>query len=120
MHAAATTIDRRDGRSDDHLLSDVGYHTRPVEHRLGARPTWQHAAFADLFASAYTSERAKRPPPLLSLVVSMELLQRAAALLAKECVDGSAAATGVGRAVRALDAAQAIVTSVPEAITLID
>ena len=97
-------------------MSDVGYGERPVEavRKAAARHTWQHAAYADLFAAPYRSDAGgKRPPPLISLVVSMELLTRAAAHMANECGAGSPAATAIGRVSAALNDAQRIVTSVP-------
>ena len=105
-----------DGSAD---VSQVGYKARPVDTSgPKARPIWQHAAFTDLFVTEYTETAdslSKRPPPLISLVVSMELISRAAAHLAKECEPGSAAATGVDRVCSALAGAQRIVTSVPTA-----
>lgn len=75
----------RDGAAawDSHALNEddvsaVGYAERPIEARPSARAVWQHAAYADLFASPYTTsadDASTRQPPLISLVVSMELVR---------------------------------------------
>ena len=108
----------RDGVAawDKHGTSDVaevGYAPRPMDaimHKPGSRPIWQHAAYADLFASAYSEGSSKRQPPLISLVVCLELLGRAAGHLANECDGGTASAIAMGRVSRALSDAQKIVT----------
>ena len=98
-------------------LIGMGYSERPVDgtrHKMGARPIWQHAAFADLFASPYVDpEASKRPPPLISLILTLELMGRASSLLSEECEPGSAAAVGLGRVLRSLDDAQRLVTTIP-------
>ena len=45
-------------------LASAGFTERPVDgsrHKMGSRPIWQNAAYADLFASPYIDEASKRP-----------------------------------------------------------
>ena len=44
---------------------------------LGTRPAWQQPAFEDMFVSAHTKESDKKRPPLINLVLCMELLSKA-------------------------------------------
>ena len=101
-------------------IATAGYMERPMStsHKAGSRPTWQHAAYSDLFAAPYRASdteasAVKRMPPLISLVTTMDLISRAATHLETECDAGSPAHTAIGRVCHALNEAQKTVTMVP-------
>ena len=108
-------------------IGDVGYSERPMANSgfkpSTGRPVWQRGGWADLFATPYTEGRndadgssgkmSNRQPPLLSLIVSMELLEKACAHIEKECDAGSPAGVGISRVVAALSDASKLVTMVP-------
>ena len=73
----------------------------------------RRAAVWRRFVSAHSSSSAKRPPPLISLIMSLELFGKAATHLHTECEAGSVAALGVGRVLKSISEAQRLVTTIP-------
>ena len=58
----------------------LAFAQRPVHSdgwMLGTRPAWQQPAFEDMFVSCHTKGADKKRPPLINLMLCMELLSKA-------------------------------------------